>query len=70
MLEAVLIGERAVDINHGCSRGDQIDAADVGGGCERMWGVRLLVNAEQRAQQLFGALLASAGKRDLRGLRM
>src|SRR6266849_8264882 len=59
---AVLVGEGGIQIDDGRTRIDEVDAADVRGWSQRMRRSRLLVDAQQRAQQLFGSLLASSGK--------
>src|SRR5258707_3965731 len=63
---AVLVGERGIQIDDGCARIDQVDAANVRRWGQRMGGARLLVDTQQSAQQLLRALLASSGERNLR----
>ena len=63
---AMLVGERGIQIDDGGARINQVDAADVRGRSQRMGGAGLLVDAQQGAQQFFGSLLASSGKRNLR----
>src|SRR4051812_29999681 len=59
-VRAMLIGESAVDVNDSRARIDQENAANIGSRRQRVRLVRLLVNAEESAQQFFAALLATA----------
>src|ERR1039458_3784248 len=63
---AMLVGEGSIQIDDGRARSDQVDGADVRRQSQRMGSARLLVDAQQCAQQLLGSLLASSGKRNLR----
>ena len=42
----VLVGERGVEVNDGNAGRDQVNAANVSSGSQRMGGARLLVNAQ------------------------
>src|ERR1700716_798402 len=64
---AVLVGKGGIQIDDGRAWIDQVDAANVRRRGQRMGGARLLVDAQQRAQQLLRSLLESSGKRNLRG---
>jgi len=66
---AVLVREGGIKVNHGSTGIYEENAADVRGWSQRMDGARFLVDAQERAQQLFCSLLAPSGKRNLRRSR-